>query len=135
MILADVMEEVAEVIDQITGLRVTAYPPKSVVPPAGYVSYPQSIDFDQTYRRGRDRFADMPITLLAGKVVERAARDKASQWTAGSGPVSVKALAEAHSWTSCGELTIASVSFDVEELAGVPYLAVVFLATAYGEGA
>lgn len=134
MNLQTLMDEAATVFDQITGLRVTAWPPKTVVPPAGYVSYPQTIDFDQAYRRGIDRVTGLPITLLAGRVVERAARDKASGWAAGSGPASVKALAEAHAWTSCDSFTIASVSFDTEELAGVPYLAVVFLADAYGQG-
>lgn len=135
MNLDDVMDEAAAVIDQITGLRVTAWPPRSVVPPAGYVSYPQSIDFDETYRRARDKFTGLPITLLAGKATERSARDKAAEWSAGSGSKSVKALAEAHAWTSCDTFTITSVSFDVEELAGVPYLAVVFTADVYGEGA
>lgn len=134
MILAKVMDEAAEVLRSITGLQVFAYPPETIVPPAGYVSYPRSVDFDETYGRGCDQFTDMPIVLLTGKVTTRAARDRAAQWASGSGKGSVKALAEAHTWQSCDGLAITSAEFDVEKIAGVPYLAVMFKATAVGSG-
>ncbi len=129
-----VMDEAASVLMQITGLRVFAYPPATIVPPAGYVSYPKSIDFDETYGRGEDRFTDLPMVLLAGKATDRAARDTVAAWAAGSGPQSVKARMEAHTWTSCDDLTVTSVEFDVETIAGVPYLAVMFKATVVGPG-
>lgn len=135
MNLNEVMDEVAQVIDQITGLRVTAYPPASVSAPAGYVSYPQSVDFDETYRRALDKYTALPFTLLAGKVTERSARDKAAGWAAGSGNSSVKALTEAHEWVSCASFNVTGCSFDVETVAGVDYLAVTFTADVMGRGA
>jgi hypothetical protein len=129
-----VMDEVAGVLAQVTGLRVFAYPPPTLVPPAGYVSYPLSIDMDATYGRGEDDFRDLPIVLVVGKVTDRTARDTVAAWAAGSGPRSVKALMEAHTWTSCDDLTVTSCEFDVEKIAGVDYLAAMFKATVVGPG-
>lgn len=129
-----VMDEAAKALEEITGLRVTPYPPGTVTPPAGYISYPQSIDFDETYRRGEDRFTDLPLVLLAGKTTDRSARDTVAGWASGDGPQSVKARMEAHTWTTCDDLTVTSCEFDVETLAGVPYLAAMFKATVVGPG-
>lgn len=134
MRLDAVMDEVARVLAQITGLRVTAYPPQSLSTPAGYVSYPQSIDFDQTYGRGEDQFTDLPMVLVADKVTERSARDRVAGWACGDGPKSVKARMEAHTWESCDDLTVTSCEFDVETIAGTPYLAALFKATVVGPG-
>lgn len=132
--LSLVMDEVASVLEKITGLRVLAYPPPSINAPSGYVSYPRSIDYDEAYGRGEDRFTDLPIVLLAGKLTDRTARDTVTGWAAGSGPKSVKALAEAHAWTSCDDLTVTACEFDVETVAGNDYLAALFRATVVGPG-
>lgn len=134
MRLDKVMDEVAKALAEITGLRVTAYPPETVVPPAGYVSYPQSVDFDEAYQRGEDRFTDVPIVLLASKVTTRAARDTVAAWASGDGPKSVKRALEAWEWTTCDDLTVTSCEFDVERIAGVEYLAAMFKATVVGPG-
>lgn len=130
-----VMDEVALVLKQITGLKVVfPYPPPTLVPPAGYVSYPRSIDFDQEYQRGGDQFTDLPIVLVASKVTDRTARDTVAAWAAGDGPKSIKARMEAWSWTNCDDLTVTSCEFDVERVAGVDYLAAMFKATVVGPG-
>jgi hypothetical protein len=134
MKLNEVMDEAAAALEKITGLRVTPYPPNTLTPPAGYVSYPQSVDFDEAYGRGEDRFTDLPLVLLAGKAVERSARDTVAGWASGDGPQSVKAALEAWSWTTCDDLTVTSCEFDVERVAGVPYLAAMFKATVVGPG-
>lgn len=134
MRLDAVMDEVAVVLAQITGLRVTAYPPATLVAPGGYVSYPRSIDFDKTYGRGEDDFTDLPIVLVASKVTDRAARDTVAAWASGDGAKSVKARMEAHAWTSCDDLTVTSCEFDIERIAGVDYLAAMFKATVAGPG-
>ena len=134
MRLNAVMDEVAKALAQITGLNVFAYPPETLTPPAGYVSYPQSVDFDETYQRGEDRFTDLPIVLVASKVTPRAARDTVAAWASGDGPKSVKAAMEAWPWTTCDDLTVTSCEFDVEKIGGVPYLAAMFKATVVGPG-
>jgi len=134
MRLDKVMDEVAKALEQITGLRVFAYPPEKLSPPAGYVSYPQSVDFDEAYQRGEDRFTDLPIVLLASKVTTRAARDTVAAWASGDGPQSVKRALEAWSWTTCDDLTVTSCEFDVEKVGAVSYLAAMFKATVVGPG-
>lgn len=134
MRLEAVMDEVAAVLAQVTGLNVFPYPPPTVTPPAGYVSYPRSIDFDETYQRGEDDFTDLPIVLIAGKPYDLSSRDAVAAWAAGDGPKSVKALMEAHAWTSCDDLTVTSCEFGVEVIAGVDYLAAMFKATVAGPG-
>lgn len=129
-----VMTEAAGVLQQITGLRVFDYPPDTLSAPAGYVSYPRSIDMDETYGRGEDRFTDLPIVLVAGKVTARSARNTVAAWAAGDGPKSVKAHMEAHAWTTCDDLTVTSCEFEIEQIGGVPYLAAQFNATVVGPG-
>lgn len=134
MNLADIMDEAAEVLDTITGLRVTAWPPGSVVAPAGVVSYPDRIEYDATYGRGLDKITGLPFVLVAGKATERSARDAVAAWAAGAGGSSVKAAMEAHTWTSCDSLTVTSCAFDVVTIAGVDYLAASFEADVIGPG-
>lgn len=129
-----VMDEVATVLKRITGLRVDAYPAATVNAPAGYVSYPQSIDFDEEYQRGGDQFTDLPFVLLGGEATERHTRDVIAGWASGDGPDSVKAQMEAHTWTTCDDLTVTACEFDVETIAGIPYLAAIFKATVVGPG-
>jgi hypothetical protein len=132
--LNDVMDEVASVLAGITGLRVFPYPAPTLTPPAGYVSYPRSVDFDETYGRGSDQFTDLPMVLLAGEATARPTRDTVAAWVAGDGPLSVKAHMEAHAWTTCDDLTVTSAEFDVETIGAVPYLAAMFKATVVGPG-
>lgn len=134
MRLNDVMDEIAKALSQVTGLRVFAYPPPTLSPPAGYVSYPTSVDFDEEYQRGGDQFTSLPVVLLASKVTTRAARDTVAAWASGDGPRSVKRALEAWTWTTCDDVTINSAEFDVEKVAGVDYLAVMFKATVVGPG-
>ncbi len=134
MNLAAVMDEIAQVVGRIARLNLTAWPAASITPPAGYVSYPQSIDFDESYGRGEDRFTGLPITLLAQSVTERSARDLAAKWAAGDGAQSVKAHMEAHSWKTCDDVTVTSCEFDIEKIGAASYLAVTFRATVVGPG-
>lgn len=129
-----VMIEVAGVLAGITELNVFDYPPEKLTPPAGYVSYPRSIDYDAAYGRGEDGMLDLPLTVVVGKVTTRAARDAVAAWASGDGPRSVKRAMEAHVWTSCDDVTVTSCEFDVEMIAGVPYLAAMFKATVVGQG-
>jgi hypothetical protein len=134
VILAKVMTEIAQALSEITGLRVFDYPPDDLPAPAGYVSYPRSIDFDQTYGRGEDQFTDLPIVLVTDNVTTRAARNTASGWAAGDGPKSVKRAVEARTWLHCDDVQVTSVEFDIERYAGGEALAVMFKATVVGPG-
>jgi hypothetical protein len=134
MRLDAVMDEVAEALETFTGLNVFSYPPATLSAPAGYVSYPLSIDFDKAYQRGEDQYTDLPIVLLAGKANDKSARDKVAAWAAGDGPGSVKRALESRSWLTCDDLTVTSCEFDLEQVGQVPYLAAMFKATVVGPG-
>lgn len=134
MNLADVMEEAGALLDTLTGLRVHRHPPGSVVPPAGVVSYPDSITFDVTGGRGVDRIDGLTVTLVVGKVTERRARDEIAAYAAGSGPKSIKALFEGHPWETCDDLTLSRCEFEIATIGGVDYLAATFYADVLGEG-
>ena len=134
MRLDRVMDEIAQALEEITGLRVSNYPAPTIVPPAGYVSYPREIAFDETYDRGADEFTDLPIVLLSSNVTTRTARNTVAKWSAGDGPGSVKAAVEARQWTSCDDVTVTACTFDTEKIGAVTYLAVLFKATVVGSG-
>lgn len=134
MRLGDVMDEVAGVISELSGLNVHPWPVPTLTPPAGYVSYPQSIDYDQTYGRGEDGMTDLPIVLVAGDPTEKSTRDLVTAWSDGDGPTSLKRAFEAHTWTSCDHVQVVSVEFDIETIGGVPYLCALFKASVTGSG-
>lgn len=127
-----VMEEVASVLADITGLRVFGYPPATVVPPAGYVSYPREVRYGTSYGPTGVLWVDLPVTVVVGKVNDRNARDRVMEYADNEGLRSVQQLLEGHAWASCDDVTVGSASFDVETVAGVDYLAVVFLLSVAG---
>lgn len=126
MNLAAVMDEVAAAAAEISGLRMTAWPPGSVQPPAGAVSYPESIAYDQTYGRGMSKINGLPLILVSGKAIERTARDAVSTWTATHGEGSVRQHLERRPWACCDDLSVVEARFDVVSIAGVEYLAAMF---------
>lgn len=134
MRLDAVMDEVAKAMSQVAGFNVFSYPPATASVPAGFVGYPQSIDFDTTYQRGEDTFTDLPVILLAGEPTEKSSRDIVTGWAAGNGPKSIKAALESWPWTTCDQLIVTSCQFAVIDIAGIEYLAVEFDATVVGPG-
>lgn len=127
MNLADVMDAVASRLGDLTGLRVFGYPPPSVTPPTGIVSYPERVDYDQTYGRGMTRIPDLPVLLVVGKATERAARNKVAAWVSDEGPQSVKlALEDAAGSPPWHDLKVSSAEFDVVTIASIDYIAAMF---------
>jgi hypothetical protein len=134
MRLDAVMDEVAEVLARITGLNVFAYPPPTLSTPAGYVSYPREIQFDEAYGRGSDVLEDLPVTLLAGEATARPTRDVVAAWASGDGAASLKKHLDEHAWVSCDHVQLGTAEFDVETIGGVAYLAVIFKCHVEGPG-
>jgi hypothetical protein len=135
MHLARVMDEMALVLGGITGLKkVYPYPPPTLSPPSAYVSYPARVAYDLTYQRGEDDYESIPVVVVAGRPTEKRVRDLLAAWSASDGPNSVKALLESREWTSCDDVRVPSAEFDIETIAGIDYLAVVFTANAVGPG-
>jgi hypothetical protein len=126
VLLAEIMQEVADRLDTLSGVRVHAHPPKTIVPPAAIVSYPEGVEFDQTYGRGMTSVDTLKVWVVVGNVTDRAARDKLSEYVSDQGPNSVKLCLEDYDATQWDDLTVASVEFDVVTIAGVDYMAAGF---------
>lgn len=129
-----VMDEIATRLDTIEGLRCTGYPPPTVTPPAGVVSYPDRVEYDATYGRGVDQIIDLPVVIVEGKPTDRSARDRIAAYAAGSGAKSVKAVLESGTYTAFDEVRVKSAEFDVVSIAGIDYISVLFRLDIAGQG-
>lgn len=133
MNLANVMQAVADRLAVISGLNTFGYPVATVSPPAAIVTYPESISFDGTYRRGLDRII-LPLVLVVGGVSDLSTRDAIGAYCDGSGPSSVKAVLESGSYTAFDTITVTEATFDVVSIAAVDYLAALFDLDIAGHG-
>jgi hypothetical protein len=82
--LAEVMDEIAARLDTIPGLRVHAYPPPVLHPPAAVVTYPEEYTYDATYGRGTDTMR-LPVIVLVGKIDDRTTRNRIAAWVDSGG--------------------------------------------------
>lgn len=133
MNLDAVMQEIADRLDTIDGLRVHGYPADSVTPPAAVLGYPD-VTYDETMRRGLDRYS-LPLWILVGKVSDRAARVAIAPYLDGAGVRSVKSVLEAALFVSLDSLRVQSAEPDVIAIASVEYLAYQFTIDIAGTGA
>lgn len=129
------MQAVADRIDTIADLRVYAYPPDTIAPPAAVVTYPGTLTFDATYGRGMDRIEDLGVVLLVGKVSDRASRDLITKWVKGSGATSVKAVIESGTYTAFDTVRVVKAEFDIITVARVEHLAATLTLDITGQGA
>lgn len=134
MNLGDVMDQVAERLDTIAGLRVFAFPPDNLAPPAAWIAYPAAYTFDATYGRGMDRITDLGVVVAVGKVSDRSTRDLISEYTDGSGAKSVKAVLQGGAYNAFDGLRVTEVTFDVITRGGTDYLAALFTLDIAGKG-
>jgi hypothetical protein len=134
MNLGDVMDQVATQLGTITGLRVFAFPPDSLPPPAAWIAYPEAYTFDSTYGRGMDRITNLGVVVAVGKVSDRSTRDLVSQYADGSGAKSVKAVLQAGNYTAFDGLRVTEVTFDVITRGGTDYLGALFTLDIAGKG-
>jgi hypothetical protein len=129
-----VMDEIAARLDTISGLRCSGFPPPTITPPGGIVSYPDRVEYDGTYGRGIDMITDLPVIVVEGKATDRTARDRIAAYAAGSGARSVKAVLESGTYTSFDVIRVKSAEFDVLTIAGVDYISALFRLDIAGPG-
>lgn len=134
MNLATVMTEIAAQLDTIDGLRVYAFPPDSVAPPAAVVSYPEGYDYDATYQRGADSVT-LPVVVVVGKPSDRSTVERLGKYADGSGPFSVKQVVEAGNYTAFEAVRVMDVDFDAVDIGGTTYMAALFSLDIGGKGA
>lgn len=129
-----VMEEIADKLKQLTGINVFSYPVDSVTPPAGILSYPDSIDYDVTYQSGESTFTNLPVYMVTDRSDSESARNKVSVWTDPHSMQSVKAYLDRETYSFCEDVQVVNATFDVMSIAGVDYLVAVFSLNVTGEG-
>lgn len=134
MNLADVMQEIADQLDTITGLRVFGFPPDRIVPPAAFVSWPDDLTFDETYGRGSDHMT-LPVVVVEGRPSDRTSVLRLGAYCDGSGPASVKAVVESGTYTAFDTVRVMSAELDVVTIAGTDYIAALFSLDIAGQGA
>lgn len=128
------MDEVAARLKTIDGLRVFAYPPGKVSPPAAIVSYPDDYTYDATYGRGMDRMT-LPVVLVEGRPTDRTTRDRVGAYVNGSGTKSIKAVLESGEYTTFDVVRVANVEFDAFTIGAVEYMSAAFTLDIAGQGA
>jgi hypothetical protein len=133
--LEAVAAELGVALGAITGLRLPPWGIEKISPPAAIIALPERIDYDSTYGRGSDRYPDLPVIVLVGQPEQRSARKAIAAYADGSGPSSVKAALEAHTYTSCDSVRVAWAEFDTARYAGTDYLAAIFHLDITGKGA
>lgn len=135
MNVAAVMDELAAELDTIAGLRVFAYPPDKIDPPAAIIGYPETITYDTSMGRGTDMI-EFPIFVMVGRLTDRTARDKLAPYLAGSGSASIKGvLRAALPFVAMASVNVVSATIEVVTMAGLDYLTAVFTVNVYGPGA
>lgn len=133
MNLALTMDQVAQRLHAIDGLRVVAHPPGRVNPPQGIVSYPDRISYDATYARGMDRIK-LPVLIVFGQPTARSTRDMIAAYCDGNNPKSVKQTLESGNYTAFDEIVVEEAVFDVLTIASIDYMAALFMADIGGSG-
>lgn len=88
------MDAIGVRLATIPGLRVYDHPADTVAPPAAIVSLPEIVEYDSVAGRGADR-TSLTITVIVGRVSDRAARDQLAAFISGTGPSSIKTAVEA----------------------------------------
>lgn len=124
------MDAIGVRLATISGLRVADYPSDAANPPQAIVSLPETIEYDSTFARGADRVI-IPITVLVGKVSDRAARDALAAYVSGTGAKSVKAAVDGTLAGVAHTVRVTGAKVDVITIGAVDYLGASFEAEVY----
>lgn len=119
-----VMDAVGVALATISGLRVFDFATDGGSPPLASVGLPE-VTYDYTKGRGSDHLL-VPVTVLVGKVVDRAARDQLAEYLAGSGAKSIKAAVDGNLGGACQTCRVQSARPEVVTLGGVEMLGATF---------
>lgn len=125
MNMAAVMTELGQALNGIGGLRVFDYPAPGVVPPAGFVGWPDQINYDSTMLRG-GWSATFPLLIVVGKTDMRSARDAIAAYMDSSGPSSVRAALDTGVRSAYDAALVTGARIDPVSIAGTEYLAALF---------
>lgn len=123
--LGAVMDAIGARLGTIAGLRVADYPSDAANPPQAIVSLPDTVEYDVVMARGADRVV-IPITVLVGKVSDRAARDALALYVSGSGASSVKAAVDGDLGGTVHTARVTGASINIVTIQAIDYLGASF---------
>ena len=128
-----VMEALEARLGSIDGLRVFGWPVGSVTPPAAIVTYPETVRFDESYRRGAD-VMDPQVIILVPRPVDRSSRGMISGYVSGSGTQSVKRALESGPCDAWGSIRVTQAVIDGVTWGGTDYVGAIFTCEIIGQG-
>lgn len=128
------MDEIADAVDVIAGLRVAPYDSDTVNPPMALVRWPDPIRYDLTMGRGTDS-AELEVWVLTGRTDARTARLLLGPYMNGSGAQSIKQAIDGGTYTACDSVTVTEARVEAIDVSGVLYLAAAFTVSVMGDGA
>jgi len=123
-----VMDAIGARLVGVTGLRVYDYAADAASPPAAIVSLPETVEYDAVMGRGADRVV-IPVTVLVGKVSDRAARDKLAQYVSGTGAQSIKVAIEGTDATlggACQTIRVTGSTINLVTISAIEYVGASF---------
>jgi hypothetical protein len=123
--LNSVMDAIGVRLGTISGLRVADYPSDAANPPQAIVSLPETVEYDSVMGRGADRVV-IPITVLVGRVSDRAARDLLAQYVSGTGATSIKTAVDGDLGGTVHTARVTGASMCVVTIQAVEYLGASF---------
>jgi hypothetical protein len=123
--LGAVMDAIGTRLGTITGLRVADYPSDIANPPQAIVSLPETVEYDAVMARNADRVV-IPITVLVGKVSDRAARDALALYVSGSGGSSVKAAVDGDLAGTVHTARVTGATINIVTIQAIDYLGASF---------
>jgi len=125
-----VMDAIGTRLGNIAGLRVTDYASDRANPPHAIVGLPDEVEYDAVMGRGADRVV-IPITLLVGKVSERAARDQLAAYVSGTGAASVKEAVDGDLGGAAQTARVTGATISIVTIQSVDYLGASFEVEVY----
>lgn len=128
--LGGVMDAIGTRLATIAGLRVADYPSDAANPPQAIVSLPETVEYDTVMGRGADRVV-IPITVLVGKVSDRAARDQLAQYVSGTGSLSVKTAVDGDLGGTAHTARVTEATISVVTIQAIDYLGASFSVEVY----
>lgn len=127
-----VMDEVEQALRTVDDLRVMVVG-EAPKPPAAYVSYPESINYDNEYGRGSDTM-NLQVVVVIGRTNARQTRKDLARFSDGNDTGSIKTALETFTYQQVEVLVVKSVVFDVVRIAAIDYMAGLFNIEATGGG-
>jgi hypothetical protein len=120
-----VMDAIGVRLQTIAGLRVSTYPSERANPPQAIVSLPELVEYDAVMGRGADRVV-IPVTVLVGKVSDRAARAQLARYVSGEGAESIKAAVDGELGGAAQTARVTGATINVITIEAIEYLGASF---------